>query len=212
MNARPPRSGSWNACRPGSPIGASPSTRSSPTTAAVTSPETSRPPAHNWASRIAAPDPAGPAPTAKPNASSKPCCANGPTPPSIAPATNAPWHSRPGSTTTTTDDPTAPSVTDHQPPGYPPPDQRAWDLQLVGDGSLRVSRDTWHSGPAPPVAGGMSGTGRDHDGREADVPGAAERDRARGDPSARVSDRVGRGDARPGRARGAPHRGRPGGR
>lgn len=66
----------------------------------------------------------------KPNASSRRCYANGPTPPPTRPAPTGCVHSRPGSTTTTTNDPTAPSVTDHPPRGYPPPDQRAWDLQL----------------------------------------------------------------------------------
>jgi transposase InsO family protein len=41
------------------------------------------------------------------------------------------WPSLPGSTTTTTDDPTAPSATEHQPRRSQPPDQRAWELQLA---------------------------------------------------------------------------------
>jgi transposase InsO family protein len=44
---------------------------------------------------------------------------------------NAPWHSGPASTTTTTDDHTAPSTRDPRSHGYPPPDQRPWDLHLA---------------------------------------------------------------------------------
>ena len=44
--------------------------------------------------------------------------------------TSAPWPSVRGSTTTTTNDHTAPSVTNHRPRGYPPPDQRGWELHL----------------------------------------------------------------------------------
>jgi transposase len=63
--------------------------------------------------------------------SSKRCCATGLTPCATRPATTARSHSTPGSTTTTADDHTAPSVTEHQPRGSPRPDQRAWELQLA---------------------------------------------------------------------------------
>ena len=82
------------------------------------------------ASSISAPGPTGLAPTAKPNGSSKPCCANGPTPLPIAPQRIAPVHSPPGSTTTTTNDHTAPSATRHPPAGFTPTDQRQWELHL----------------------------------------------------------------------------------
>jgi hypothetical protein len=85
----------------------------------------------NTRSGTSASAPAVPAPTEKRNDSSRPCSANGPTRRPIAPANTARWHSHPGSTTTTIDDHTAPSVTNHQPHGYPPA-QRGWDLQLAG--------------------------------------------------------------------------------
>jgi transposase InsO family protein len=47
------------------------------------------------------------------NASSKPCYANGPTARSSKPAITAPAHSSPGSSITTSPDPTAPSATSH---------------------------------------------------------------------------------------------------
>jgi len=53
--------------------------------------------------------------TAKPSASSRPSCANGPTHASTQPARNAQPRCRPGSTTTTTDDHTAASATSRPP-------------------------------------------------------------------------------------------------
>ena len=76
-------------------------------------------------SSTSAPGPTGPAPTAKPNGSSKPCSANGPTPPRYRTSARIePVHCPPGSTTTTTNDPTAPSATRHPPAGSTPTDQR----------------------------------------------------------------------------------------
>src|SRR5262245_26072533 len=95
-------------------------------------------PAERWQSDLYARSPTGLAPTAKPNGSSKPCCANGHTPAATAPATNAISPSHPGSTTTTIDDHTAPSATEHPSPGSPPPDERSWELQLA-----RVERSAW---------------------------------------------------------------------
>src|SRR6266540_1458531 len=84
-----------------------------------------------------APGPTDPAPTAKLNASSRPSYETGPTPPATKPAHIVRSPSHPGSTTTTNDDPTAPSATEHPSRGYPPPDQRGWDLHL---GAARASR------------------------------------------------------------------------
>jgi hypothetical protein len=63
-----------------------------------------------------APARTGPAPTAKPSASSAPCSPNGPTAPSTATATNAPPPCTYGLSTTTSDDRTAPSATSPRPP------------------------------------------------------------------------------------------------
>ena len=86
---------------------------------------------HANGSSTSAPGPTGRAPTARPNGSSRPCCASGPTPRPTAPHSIEPEHCPPGSTTTTTNDPTAPSDTRHPPAGSTPTDQRPWDLQLV---------------------------------------------------------------------------------
>ena len=60
----------------------------------------------------AAPGPTGPRPTGKPNGSSAPCSAAGPTAPSTAQATNAPQPLTAGSGTTTINANTRPSTTD----------------------------------------------------------------------------------------------------
>src|SRR5665811_150280 len=108
----------------------------------------SRRPARITASDTCARGPTALAPTAKLNASSKRCCASGPTPPSTRPASNAPLLSHRGWTTTTNDDPTAPSVTSPQPRGSPPHDQRPWELHL----EVRL-RATW-AGGQPRATGG----------------------------------------------------------
>src|SRR5205085_1356753 len=103
--------------------------------------------ARRIASSISAPVPTGPAPTAKPNGSSKPCCANGPTPRRIAPQPTELVHCPPGSTTTTTNDHTAPSATRHPPAGFTPTDQRQWELHLARsrvDGRPDVYRPRLH--------------------------------------------------------------------
>jgi transposase InsO family protein len=62
----------------------------------------------------------------------QPCCANGPTPRSTAPANTAPEPSNRGCTSTITDDPTAPSDTKHPQAAYPqPPEQPARELHLA---------------------------------------------------------------------------------
>jgi integrase-like protein len=66
-----------------------------------------------WAYATCAPGHADHAPTARPNASSAPCWAAGPTPRSTPPAATAPTPCPPGSTTTITDDHTAASPTSH---------------------------------------------------------------------------------------------------
>ena len=70
-------------------------------------------PATSSASATCAPGPTGPAPTAKPNASSRPSPAAGPTAAPTDQAPNAPQRSTPGSTTTTSPDHTAASATSH---------------------------------------------------------------------------------------------------
>src|SRR6059058_5719638 len=130
-NGPRPRSSSSNERSPGSPAVAFGSVRSSPTMARPTGHTCGSPGARRIASSIFAPVPTGPAPTAKPNGSSKPCCANGPTPRRIAAQPTELVHCPPGSTTTTTNDHTAPSVTRHPPAGFTPTDQRQWELQLA---------------------------------------------------------------------------------
>src|SRR5207249_4851557 len=130
-NAPRPRWGSSNARSSGSRSEPSRSARCSPTTARRTGHTRGRSGARRIASSISAPVPTGPAPTAKPNGSSKPCCANGPTPGRIAAQPTELVHCPPGSTTTTTNDHTAPSVTRHPPAGFTPTDQRQWELQLA---------------------------------------------------------------------------------
>lgn len=77
-----------------------------------------------------APAPTGPAPTANPNASSRPCSANGPTDGSVSPAPNAAADCHHGCATTTPSDHTAPSATSR--PTQPwQPDQRPWELHLA---------------------------------------------------------------------------------
>ena len=74
---------------------ASPSAACSPTTLPATTPACSHAPAANSASATCAPDPIRPAPTEKPNASSRPPCANGlmlaftRTPPSAPPSSTS---------------------------------------------------------------------------------------------------------------------------
>src|SRR5437762_144166 len=135
-NAPRPRWGSSNARSSGSRSEPSRSARCSPTTARRTGHTRGRSGARRIASSISAPVPTGPAPTAKPNGSSKPCCANGPTPRRIAPQPTELEHCPSGSTTTTTNDHTAPSVTRHPPAGFTPTDQRQWELHLARDASL----------------------------------------------------------------------------
>ena len=72
-----------------------------------------RPGARTTTSATSAPVPIGPAPTAKLNDSSKPCCASGLTLRSTKTTNTEPPRWFPGSTTTTTNGPTAPSVTSH---------------------------------------------------------------------------------------------------
>ena len=69
-----------------SPATASPSSASSPTTAPPTARPSTRSPAARSGSATSAPAPTGRRPTAKPNASSAPCSAAGPTAPSTAQA------------------------------------------------------------------------------------------------------------------------------
>src|SRR4029453_8887126 len=65
------------------------------------------------------------------NASSKPCYGTGPTPPATrAPITGA-ERSPPGSATTTSNDPTAPSATRPPPAVSQTTDQRHWELHLA---------------------------------------------------------------------------------
>ena len=85
-----------------------------------TAPPSTRSPAKRSGSSTSAPAPTGPAPTGKPNASSAPCSAAGPTAPSTAAPTNAAEHSPAGSTSTITDDHTAPSATNHHYNGWKP--------------------------------------------------------------------------------------------
>ena len=75
-----------------------------------------RSPAARWASATSAPAPAARRPTAKPNASSAPCSAAGPTARSTAPAQNAPQPLTAGSTTTTIAADTQPSADQHPSP------------------------------------------------------------------------------------------------
>ena len=67
---------------------------------------------------ISAPAPTGPRPTARQSASSARCCASGHMPASTAPRPREPRLSRGGSSATTSDDDTAPSVTGRRFSGY----------------------------------------------------------------------------------------------
>ncbi len=117
---------------PGSLNEVSNSSGSSPTTAPATAQRPSPRPVPAIRSARCAPGPTDPAPTEKQNNSSRRCCTTGPTRSVTRPATNATWPSHPGSSTTTNDDHTAPSVTRPPTHGSPPHDQRAWDLHLDG--------------------------------------------------------------------------------
>jgi hypothetical protein len=131
MNAPRPARRSWLERSSGSRNMASRYSEYSLTTVPATARGCSPRRATSLASEPHEPGPTGRAPTAKPDGSSKPCSASGPTSVVTTPATNATWNSHTGSTTTTTDDHTAPSVTNPRSRGYAPPDQRDWELQLV---------------------------------------------------------------------------------
>ena len=87
--------------------GSGQSAKCSPTMARPTSHVRGRRGARRITSSISALGPTDRAPTVRQNGSSKPCCANGHTPSATAPQTTEPVHSPHGSTTTTTNDPTA---------------------------------------------------------------------------------------------------------
>ena len=107
-----------------------------------------RPRSPSSGSSTSAPGPTGPAPTAKPNASSRPSRANGPTPPATKTTSTDAAHSGPGSSTTTTDDPTAPSATRPPASHSSATDERPWDLQLGSSTSRPVQPVVPSSSPA----------------------------------------------------------------
>src|SRR5215510_98479 len=97
-----------------------------------------------WTTSV--PAPTGPARTAKQSASSKPCCATGPTRPATRARITGVEHSPPGSATTTNNDPTAPSATRHPPTAYTTTDQRQWELHLALPEPVGVAVRAGHGG------------------------------------------------------------------